>query len=105
MAFHRLGDRKNRNANRMKFLIRKMGWSAFRAACRKTGIGKPVTPRSLRHAFATHLVERGTNLRVVQALLGHQSLNTTAVYTHLAKTWLAEVKSPLDSLKDKTPKS
>ena len=76
---------------------------AFRAACRKTGIGKPVTPRSLRHAFATHLVERGTNLRVVQALLGHQSLNTTAVYTHLAKSWLSEVQSPLDSLKEKDP--
>jgi site-specific recombinase XerD len=80
---------------------------AFRAACRKAGITKPVTPRSLRHAFATHLVERGTNLRVVQTLLGHQSLNTTAVYTHLAKTWLHEVKSPLDSLKDKdkTPRA
>jgi site-specific recombinase XerD len=80
---------------------------AFRVACRKAGITKPVTPRSLRHAFATHLVERGTNLRVVQTLLGHQSLNTTAVYTHLAKTWLDEVKSPLDSLKDKdkTPKT
>jgi len=80
---------------------------AFRTACLKTGITKPVTPRSLRHAFATHLVERGTNLRVVQALLGHQSLNTTAVYTHLARTWLAEVNSPLDSLKDKdkAPKS
>jgi integrase/recombinase XerD len=59
---------------------------AFRTACRKAGIAKPVTPRSLRHAFATHLVERGTNLRVVQTLLGHHSLNTTAVYTHLAKT-------------------
>lgn len=77
---------------------------AFRSACLKAGISKPVTPRSLRHAFATHLVERGTNLRVVQALLGHQSLNTTAVYTHLAKSWLAEVRSPLDCLKDKTPK-
>jgi integrase/recombinase XerD len=76
---------------------------AFRAACRKAGIAKPVTPRSLRHAFATHLVEAGTNLRVVQSLLGHQSLNTTAVYTHLAKTWLAEVKSPLDTLKPPTP--
>ena len=77
---------------------------AFRAARERAGVLKCVTPRSLRHAFATHLVERGTNLRVVQALLGHQSLNTTAVYTHLAKTWLSEVKSPLDGLKDKTPK-
>lgn len=74
---------------------------AFRTACKKAGIAKPVTPRSLRHAFATHLVERGTHLRVVQTLLGHHSLNTTAVYTHLAKTWLSDVKSPLDSLKDK----
>jgi len=67
-------------------------------------VQKRVTPRSLRHAFATHLVERGTNLRVVQALLGHQSLNTTAIYISLAKTWLAEVKSPLDSLKGKDTK-
>ena len=72
---------------------------AFRAACRKAGVLKHVTPRSLRHAFATHLVEAGTRLQAVQALLGHQSLNTTTVYAHLAKTWLAEVKSPLDSLK------
>ena len=80
---------------------------AFRLARDRAGVRKRVTPRSLRHAFATHLVERGTNLRVVQALLGHQSLNTTALHTHLAKTWLAEVKSPLDSLKDKnkTPKT
>jgi site-specific recombinase XerD len=77
---------------------------AFRAACLKTGITKPVTPRSLRHAFATHLVESGTNLRVVQSLLGHQSLNTTAVYTHLAKSWLVEVTSPLERLRDKDTK-
>jgi site-specific recombinase XerD len=77
---------------------------AFRLARGRAGVSKRVTPRSLRHAFATHLVERGTNLRVVQALLGHQSLNTTAVYTHLAKTWLSEVKSPLDTLKDKDQK-
>ena len=76
---------------------------AFQAARLRAGVLKRVTPRSLRHAFATHLVERGTNLRVVQALLGHQSLNTTAVYTHLAKTWLSEVKSPLDTLKEKDP--
>lgn len=77
---------------------------AFRAARERAGVQKRVTPRSLRHAFATHLVEGGTNLRVVQALLGHQSLNTTAIYLNLAKTWLAEVKSPLDSLKDKDTK-
>ena len=78
---------------------------AFRAARLRAGVLKRVTPRSLRHAFATHLVERGTNLRVVQTLLGHQSLNTTALYTHLAKTWLSEVKSPLDTLKDQKPKT
>ena len=75
---------------------------AFRAACKTAGITKHVTPRSLRHAFATHLVEAGTRLQAVQALLGHQSLNTTTVYAHLAKTWLAEVKSPLDNLKPAT---
>jgi len=77
---------------------------AFQVARKTAGVSKRVTPRSLRHAFATHLVERGTNLRKVQALLGHQSLNTTAVYTHLAKSWLDEVTSPLDSLKEEEPK-
>jgi site-specific recombinase XerD len=76
---------------------------AFRLARERAGVSKRVTPRSLRHAFATHLVERGTNLRVVQTLLGHQSLNTTAIYTHLAKSWLRDVKSPLDSLREKDP--
>ena len=78
---------------------------AFREARERAGVRKRVTPRSLRHAFATHLIEQGTNLRKVQALLGHQSLNTTAIYVHLAKTWLHEVKSPLDSLKEHKPKA
>ena len=77
---------------------------AFRIARERAGVNKLVTPRSLRHAFATHLLEGGTNLRVVQTLLGHQSLNTTAIYTHLAKSWLNDVKSPLDTLeKEKHP--
>lgn len=78
---------------------------AFQVARKTAGVSKRVTPRSLRHAFATHLVERGTNLRKVQALLGHQSLNTTAVYTHLAKSWLDKVTSPLDSLNKEDPPS
>ena len=69
---------------------------AFRTACICAGIEKKVTPRSLRHAFATHLVEGGTRLQAVQALLGHQSLNTTTIYVRLAKNWLGEVKSPLN---------
>ena len=77
---------------------------AFQTACHRAGVHKPVTPRSLRHAFATHLVEGGTRLQAVQALLGHQSLNTTTIYVRLARNWLGEVKSPLDALKF-TPKN
>ena len=54
--------------------------------------------RSLRHAFATHLLEAGTNIRVIQVLLGHRSLATTQLYTHLAKTYLMDTHSPLDRL-------
>jgi site-specific recombinase XerD len=71
---------------------------AFRDACIKAGVSKRATPRTLRHSFATHLVEAGTNLRYVQTLLGHASLATTAIYTHLARNWWQDVKSPLDSL-------
>ncbi len=76
---------------------------AFHTACEKAGIRKHVTPRSFRHAFATHLVEGGTRLQAVQALLGHQSLNTTTIYVRLAKNWLGEVKSPLDTLNPTPP--
>jgi integrase/recombinase XerD len=65
----------------------------------KAGITKSVSPHILRHSFATHLLEAGVNLRKIQVILGHRSLQTTAVYTHLAKDFLAEVKSPLDGMK------
>jgi site-specific recombinase XerD len=77
---------------------------AFARARREAGIRKRVSMRSLRHAFATHLLERGANIRTIQALLGHRSLATTQVYTHLAKNYLHDTPSPLDGLgKDKKP--
>lgn len=64
----------------------------------KAGIKKNVSPHILRHSFATHLLESGVNLRKIQVILGHRSLQTTAVYTHLTRDFLSEVKSPLDSM-------
>ncbi len=62
------------------------------------GIKKRVTLHTLRHSFATHLLERGTDVRVIQALLGHAKLTTTAGYTHVATGMIAAVDSPLDDL-------
>ena len=60
--------------------------------------GKRVSPHTLRHCFATHLLESGTNLRTVQALLGHASITSTSVYTHVTRKQIAAVESPLESL-------
>lgn len=70
----------------------------FTRAKKKAGIQKPVTPHSLRHSFATHLLERGVNIRVIQRLLGHRSLRSTEIYTHVAETYVRDTKSPLDDL-------
>jgi site-specific recombinase XerD len=70
----------------------------FTAAVGRVGIRKGVSFHSLRHAFATHLLEDGINIRVIQALLGHQSLMTTQVYTHVARTYVNQTPSPLDRL-------
>jgi len=71
---------------------------AIRAARAKVGINKRVTTHTLRHSFATHLLEAGTNIRVVQKLLGHADVKTTEIYTHVLQQNLGAVISPLDTL-------
>ncbi len=70
----------------------------FKDACQKAGIKKKVTVHTLRHSFATHLLEHGTDLRYIQALLGHESSKTTEVYTHITTKGFDQIKSPLDNL-------
>jgi len=65
---------------------------------KRAGIRKRVTPHALRHAYATHHLEQGTNIREIQLLLGHKHLNTTALYTHVARSTMAATPSPLDGL-------
>jgi len=64
----------------------------------RAGLSKHVTPRTLRHCFATHLLEDGANVRIIQFLLGHRSLSTTARYTHVSRESICAVRSPLDKL-------
>jgi integrase/recombinase XerD len=71
-----------------------------REACLASGLVKRVTPHTLRHCFATHLLESGTDLCTIQILLGHKSLQATARYTHIAGLKIQKTSSPLDSLPD-----
>ena len=69
---------------------------AIRIAARRLGVLKPVGPHTLRHCFATHLLERGYDIRTVQELMGHSDVRTTQIYTHVMKKGAGAVKSPLD---------
>lgn len=69
-----------------------------RTALAKTGIQKQVHPHTLRHSFATHLLEDGVDIRMIQTMLGHENLDTTAIYTHISSEQIKKVPSPLDAL-------
>ena len=86
------GDASSANNRLTEATIQKI----VASAAEKARIGKNVSPHTLRHSFATHLLENGTDIRYIQELLGHAKLQTTQIYTHVAKNSLRGIISPLD---------
>ena len=95
---HRPADWLFPGDNPAKPLTRRVVQSNCGAAARRAGLKKAVSPHALRHAFATHLLEAGTDIRTIQALLGHRSLRTTALYTYVSPERVIATRSPLDAL-------
>jgi site-specific recombinase XerD len=73
-------------------------WYAVQEAARRAGIKKKVSPHILRHSWATHLLERGTDLKTIQVLLGHVDLESTTIYLHLSHRHLQAVQNPIEGL-------
>jgi len=70
----------------------------LKRALNKCKIKKRITVHSLRHSFATHLVEQGTDIRIIQEILGHKDIRTTQIYTHISSANISKVKNPFDSM-------
>jgi integrase/recombinase XerD len=91
----------NRDHSNDKPISTKVVWQACRNAAQRAGLPKQVHPHTLRHCFATHLLEQGADLRNIQMLLGHNDLEQTTIYLHVSERRLNATSSPLDSLKFK----
>jgi integrase/recombinase XerD len=76
--------------------------AACRSVCAASGLGKRVTVHTLRHSFVTHLLESGTDIRIIQALLGHRDVNTTARYAQIATSTIRGTPIPFDRLRLET---
>ena len=107
MALTKRPRRKNlsddpRSGRRMRHHVKESGvQKAVKVAVKRAGLTKRVTCHTLRHSFATHMLEHGANIRSLQKLLGHADVKTTEIYTHVMNTDIDRLISPLDRLRNR----